>query len=244
MPGQAAQQGHPAIQGGSRPPAGPSIQESRASSRSVIGVGVAGALLTAAAIVGVVMMTGSASAPVTTRVAGVSTPSAVVQPSAIAPAMVPAPVGPAQAIAPATNFAPALPPVAAPATVGNIAQSFASVLGPAQAPQPSVSDQCQVEQPQQLAVQIYASNRGEVGNIVRFSVGSYVSPPIVVTRSPQIVTFPAPAGSRGSAQMMTEQRYPQGFTLDGIDGTDSEFGPASADHMRAVVNLRWTTPRC
>jgi hypothetical protein len=240
MPEQAAQQGHAALQGGGRPVAGPNIPKGRPSSRSnVIGVSVAGALLTAVAIAGVVMMTGSGSAPVTTQVAAVSAP----QMPAVAPAMVPASIAPAQAIAPITNFVPALPPVADPATTGNIAQSFASVLGPAQTPQPSASDQCGLRQSTQLALNVYASNSEEDGNRVRFIVGSYVSPVFTITRSPQIVTFPVPAGSRGSAQMVVEQQKARGATWDGIDGLDLEFGPTSLDHLRTVVNLHWM-PRC
>ena len=240
MPDQAVQQGHAALQGGGRASAGANIPKGRASSRSsVIGVSIAGALLTAAAIAGVIMMTGSGSAPVTTQVAAVSAP----QTAAVAPAMVPAAVAPVQAVAPATNFAPALPPVADPATTGNIAQSIASVLGPTQTPKPSASDQCRLGQPTQLALNVYASNSEEDGNRVRFIVGSYVSPVFTITRSPQIVTFPAPAGSRGSAQMFTEQRSAKGFTLDGINGLENEFVSTSKDLLRSVVNLHWT-PRC
>jgi hypothetical protein len=239
MPDQAVQQGHAAPQGGGRASAGANIPKGRASSRSnVIGVSIAGALLTAAAIAGVIMMTGSGSAPVTTQIAAVSAP----QTAAVAPAMVPA-AAPVQVVAPATNFAPALPPVADPATTGNIAQSIASVLGPTQTPKPSASDQCRLGQPTQLALNVYASNSEEDGNRVRFIVGSYVSPVFTITRSPQIVTFPAPAGSRGSAQMVVEQQKAWGATWDGIDGLDLEFGPTSQDHLRTVVNLHWT-PHC
>jgi hypothetical protein len=87
MPEQAALQGRAAFQGGSRASAGPRVPEGRTSSRSTA-VGVAGALLMAAAIAGVVMMTGPGSAP-----------------SAVAPT---------SAVALATNVAPALSPVAAP----------------------------------------------------------------------------------------------------------------------------------
>jgi hypothetical protein len=169
-----------------------------------------------------------ATGPAPTPVASAAAPVAAVAPaSVIAPATVPAVTAPAQA----------------PATAGDIAQTLARVLGPAPTSQPSASDQCEVGQAQQLAVELSASNSREVGNVVRFSVGSYVSPPIVVTRSPQVVTFPAPPGSRGSAQMMTEQRNSRGFTLDGINGLESEFGWTSGDLLRSVVNLHWT-PRC
>jgi hypothetical protein len=197
MPEQAAQQDRGAIQGGSRPSAGPNTDSSRGSSKSpLIGVGVAGALLTAAAIAGVVMMSGSGSAPINTQVATVSAPQL--------PAMSPAAV----------------------------------------APQSSASDQCQVGRPQQLALKLFASKPTEVGNTVRFTVGSYVSPPFVLTSSPQVVTFPAPPGSNGSAQMMTEQQSARGFTLSGVDGLDGKFGPVSDDHLRAIVNLHWPAPRC
>jgi hypothetical protein len=150
-------------------------------------------------------------------------------------------VAPASVIAPATFPAPVAAP--APAQAPAPATALARVLGPAQTPQPSASDQCELGQPQQLAVELSASNSGEVGNVVRFSVGSYVSPPIIVTRSPQVVTFPAPPGSRGSAQLVTEQRNSRGFALDGLNGLDSEFGATSKDLLRSVVNLHWT-PRC
>jgi hypothetical protein len=102
MPDQAAQQGQAALQGGSRPSAGPRIPERRTSSRSTV-IGVAGALLTAAAIAGVVMMTGPAPPP-----------SAVAPTPAVAPATVPAPFEPAKVTALAPNVAPVLSPVAAP----------------------------------------------------------------------------------------------------------------------------------
>jgi hypothetical protein len=195
----------------------------RSSSRStVIGVGIVGALLTALAVGGVIM----ASGPAPTPVASAAAPVAAVAPaSVIAPATVPAPVA-----------------AQAPATAGDIAQTLAR-LGPAQTPQPRASGQCEVGQPQRLAVEISASTPGEVGNVVRFSVGSYVSPPIIVRRIPQVVAFPAPPGSRGTAQMMTEQSNSQGFTLDGTNGLQSEFSATSTDLLRSVVNLHWT-PRC
>ncbi len=152
----------------------------------------------------------------------------------------PAPTPIASAAAPVAAVAPA--PVAAPATAGDIAQGLAR-LGPVPTPQPSASDQCEVARPQRLAVEIKASTPGEVGNVVRFSVGSYVSPPITVTRIPQVVAFPAPSGSRGTAQMITEQKNDQGFTLDGTNGLAAEFGSTSKDFLRSVVNLHWT-PRC
>jgi len=230
MSGVAAPEGQRTTQDIGRSSAKPiaASQPSGSSSRStIIGVGIVGALLTALAVGGVIMATGPAPTPV----ASAAAPVAAVAPASVtAPATVPAPVA-----------APA--PAQAPAAAGDIAQTLARVLGPAQTSQPSASDQCEVGQPQQLAVELSASNSREVGNVVRFSVGSYVSPPIVVTRSPQVVTFPAPPGSRGSAQMATEQRYSRGFTLDGIDGLDSEFGWTSGDLLRSVVNLHWT-PRC
>lgn len=226
MPGVAAPEGQRTTQDIGRSSAKPiaASQSSGSSSRStIIGVGIVGALLTALAVGGVIMATGPAPTPVASAAARVA---AVAPASVIAPATVPAPVA-----------------AQAPATAGDIAQTLARVLGPAQTSQPSASDQCEVGQPHQLAVELSASNSREVGNVVRFSVGSYVSPPIVVTRSPQVVTFPAPPGSRGSAQMVTEQRNPRGFTLDGINGLESEFTATSGDLLRSVVNLHWT-PRC
>jgi len=232
MSGVAAPEGQRTTQDIGRSSAKPiaASQPSGSSSRStIIGVGIVGALLTALAVGGVIMATGPAPTPVASTAAPVA---AVAPASVIAPATVPAPVA-----------APAPAPAPAPATAGDIAQTLARVLGLAPTSQPSASDQCEVGQPQQLAVELSASNSREVGNVVRFSVGSYVSPPIVVTRSPQVVTFPAPPGSRGSAQMTTEQRYSRGFALDGINGLDSEFGWTSGNLLRSVVNLHWT-PRC
>jgi hypothetical protein len=223
MPSQAAQLSHQAIHSGSV--AGSSFQQSRASSRSAV-IGVAGALATAAAIAGFVMMAGSAPAPVGAQVASVASEPA----STVAPAYIPAPA-PAQTIAPATNFAPP-----------NFAPALAPIAPP-QTQQPSASDQCRLGQPDQLALQISASSAEENGNRVRFIVGSYVSPVFTITRSPQTVTFPVPAGSRGAAQMVVEQQIAKGSTWDGIDGLDIEFGPTSRDHLRSVVNLHWT-PHC
>jgi hypothetical protein len=229
IPGQAAQeQGPAAIQSGSRPSAGPRIPLSRASSSTVIGVSVVGALLTAAAIAGVLMM-GSASAPVATQVAAISAPSAVAQTSAVAPAMVPAPVGPAlAAVAPPTDVAPALAPVA----------------DPAPAPPLNTPGQCKIGQLQQLAIYLYASERKEIGNVIHIHSGSYVSPPIVLTRSGQIVTFPAPPGSSDSARIIVEQSNTGGSTFDDeADGITAEF-ESTIDPHRDYVVLRWTTPRC
>lgn len=183
---------------------------------TVIGVGIVGALLTALAVGGVIMASGPAPTPIASTAASVA------------------------AVAPAPVIAPATVPVPAPATDSDIAQTLAR-LGPAQTPPPRAPDQCELGQ--QLAVELSATAPGEVGNVVRFSVGSYVSPPITVTRIPQVVTFPAPPGSRGTAQMMTEQRYSRGFTLDGTNGLQSEFTATSKDLLRSVVNLHWT-PRC
>jgi hypothetical protein len=216
VPEQATKQGHAAIQGGSRPSAGP-IPRSRASSRStIIGISVAGALLTAAAIAGVSMMTGSASAPVTTQVATVSAPSAVAQTSAVAPALIPAP-----AVAPA--FSPVAPPMPAP---------------PLNAP-----GQCRVGQLQQLALGLNATTKGELGNVLRIHSGSYVSPPIVLTKYIQTVTFPAPPGSTDSALIMIEQSKTTGSKFYDTDGITAEFNSTIDDH-RDYVTLRWDAPRC
>jgi hypothetical protein len=249
MPEQAAQQGHAAMQGSSRSSAGPRIPENRASSRSkVIGVSVAGVLLTAAAIAGVVMMTGSASAPVTTQVAAVSAPYAVAQ----TPAVAPAPVAPAQVIAPATNVAPALPPpLAAPApapapAISDIAQFFAGLARPAPAPALNAPGQCEVGQMQQLAITLFASRRADIGNVIRIHAGSYVSPPIVLTRSSQTVTFPVPPGSRGWTRIIVEQSKANG----GSTYEDDEANGITIEHegrinpYQDVDLIRWTTPRC
>lgn len=225
MSGQAAQQSFASVQISGDRAAGSSVSQARASSRSIV-VGVAGALATAATIAGFIMMSGSASVPANTLVASISSE----QISTVAPAYVPAP---AQLVAPAANFAAAPAPVAAP---------FAGA-SPVQTPQPGASDQCRIGQPEQLALQMSASNSKEVGNKVRFIVGSYVSPVFIITRSPQVVTFPVPAGSQGSAQMVVEQQNAWGATWDGVDGLDLVFGQASPDHLRSVVNLHWT-PHC
>jgi hypothetical protein len=238
MPQQAVQQGHAAIQGGR------ASSKSRASSRSsVIGVSVAGALLTAAAIAGVVMMTGSGSAPVTTQVAAVSAP----QTPAVAPAMVTAPVAPAQVAAPITNVAPTLAPVAAPMpapAVSVTTQPLARFAEPAPAPALNVPGQCRIGQLQQLSINLSATKRKEIGNVIRVHSGSYVSPPIVLTPSAQTVTFPAPPGSTDSARIIIEQSNTTGSTFDDeANGITVQFG-STIDAHRDIVVLRWATPRC
>jgi hypothetical protein len=214
MPEQAAQQGQAPIQGGSRPSAGPRTPQSRASSRSTV-VGIAGALLMAAAITSVVMMSGPASPP-----------SAVAPTSAVAPATVPAPFEPAQATALATNVAPALSPVV-----------------PTPAPPLNAPGQCKIGQLQQLALDISATKSIEVGNVIRIISGSYVSPPIVVTPSSQTVTFPAPPGSSGSARIIVEQKT-GGWTFEeNANGITAEV-ESRIDLHRDSLLLRWTTPRC
>ena len=227
MPEQAAQQGQAAIQGGSRPSAGPRIAESRASSRSTV-VGVAGALLMAAAIAGAVMMTGPAS-----------TPSAVVPTSAVAPATAPAPFEPAQATALATNVAPALSPVAAPTP----APAISDTTQPP-APPLNIPGQCKIGQAQQLAISLSATLRKEIGNVIRIHSGSYVSPPIVLTPSTQTVTFPAPPGSTNSARIIIEQKTVGGSTFDDqANGITVELETRIDSHRDSLL-LRWTTPRC
>ncbi len=195
MPQQAAQQGH----------AGTQPSKGRASSKlSIIGIGVAGALLTAAAIGGVVMMSGPASAP--TQVAAVSAPAAVA----------PAPT-----------------------------QSFAGLPGPAQtAPPLNAPGQCQIGQTQQLSINLSATKSSEVGNVIRVHSGSYVSPPIVLTRTAQTVTFPAPPGATNSARIMIEQSAIGGSTFDGEANGISVVFDSNIDAHRDFVLLRWSTPRC
>jgi hypothetical protein len=227
MPEQAAQQGHAAAQGGSRSSAGPRIPEGRASSRSTV-IGVAGALLTVAAIAGVVMMTGSASPP-----------SAVAPISAVAPATVPAPFEPAQATALATNVAPALSPVVAPTP----APAISDTTQPP-APPLNIPGQCKIGQAQQLAINLSATLRKEIGNVIRIHSGSYVSPPIVLTQSIQTVTFPAPPGSTDSARIIVEQKTVGGSTFeDEANGITVEF-ESTIDPHRDSLLLHWTTPRC
>jgi hypothetical protein len=148
-----------------------------------------------------------------------------------APPTVPAPVGPAQAVAPATNIAPALSPVAPPM--------------PAQpAPPLKAPGQCEIGQVQQLALNLSATERSEVGNVIRIHSGSYVSPPTVLTQSSQTVTFPAPPGSTDSARIIIEQKNTGGSTFDDdANGITTEV-ERRIDPHRDLLLLRWTTPRC
>jgi hypothetical protein len=219
MPEQAAQQGQSAAQGGARPPGGPGIPKGRASSKStIIGIGVVGTLLTAAAIAGAIMMLGSASSPVATQVAAVSAPAIVAQAPAVAPVYVPAPVQPVPTVAPVPDVAPA--------------------------PDLNAPGQCQVGQRQQLAITLYATQPNELGNVLRVHSGSYVSPPIVLTRTQQIVRFPAPPGATNSARIILEKSNSNlGSTFDDVDGVTSEYA-GEIDSLHYSVQLRWTTPRC
>jgi hypothetical protein len=227
MPEQAAQQGHAAIRGDRRPTAGPRISEG-ASSRSAV-VGIAGALLMVAAVAGVVI-TGSASPP-----------PAIAPTSAVAPATVSAALEPTQAAAPATDFAPTLSPIAAPAPAP---QSFPRFAEPAPAPPLNAPGQCEIGQVQQLALNLSATQRSEIGNIIRIHSGSYVSPPIVLTPSSQTVIFPAPPGSRDSARIIVEQETTGGSTFDDdANGITTEV-ERSIDPHRDLLLLRWTAPRC
>jgi hypothetical protein len=91
---------------------------------------------------------------------------------------------------------------------------------------------------------ISATKRMEVGNVIRIFSGSYVSPPIVVTRSVQTVTFPAPPGSNGSAQIIVEQRTTGGWTFEEeANGITTEVERQLDAHHDLIV-LRWSTPRC
>lgn len=214
----------------------------------MIGIGVAGVLLTAAAIGAVVTMSGSASVPVT-QVAAVSAPAVVAPapavapvapPAFVAPVAVAAPVAPPVA-APVTTIAPAVAPVTAPAP----AQSFAGLPGPAQtAPPLNVPGQCQIGQLQQLAINLSATKKSEVGNVIRVHSGSYVSPPIVLTRNAQTVTFPAPPGSSNSARIMIEQSTVGGSTFDDDANGITVVFDSNIDAHRDFVLLRWSTPRC
>jgi hypothetical protein len=241
MPEQSAQQGQAAVQGSSPPSAGPAIPKGRASSRStlassrssVLGVGIAGALVTVAAIAaGVMMMAGSAPAPVTTQVAAMSAPVAIAPSSTVAPVMVPAPVAPPPAVAPATNFAPPIAPVAAP-PIAPPAPQFQP------APPLKGPGQCELGQMQTLSMDISATKRMEVGNVIRIFSGSYVSPPILVTRTAQTVTFPAPPGSNGFARIIVEQKTTGGWTFDEeVNGISTEVERQMDAHHDLIV-LRW-----
>jgi hypothetical protein len=223
MPEHAAPQGRAATEGGNRPSARP-IPDRRASSKStVIGVGVVGAVLTAAMIAGTVLMTGSP----TTQVAMVSVPSAAAPPSVV-PVRPPAPV----TVAPAPDFVPLRPPVAAPPLALAIP-----------APAPNVPGQCRIGQLQQLTLGLSATLKKEFGNVIRIHSGSYVSEPIVLTKYIQTVTFPAPPGSTNSALIIVEQSKNTGSTFHDTDGIAAEFNSTIDDH-RDYLTLHWNTPRC
>jgi hypothetical protein len=218
MSGQAARQGYAA---------GAGVSKGRAKS-TIIGVGLA---LTVVALGGVMMMAGPEPSPVATQVAAVSAPSVVAQTPAIAPAVVAAPVQPAQAVAPVINVAPPPALVAAPPP--------AEPAPPLNAPRA-----CQIGQVQQLAMDISATQRREVGNVLRIFSGSYVSPPIVVTSSIQTVTFPAPPGSNGSATVIVEQKTGGGWTFETESNGVTAEVDRDIDSHRQFILLRWTTPRC
>lgn len=225
MSQQAAQQAT------SRSAAYAPAQRRGSSKLPMIGVGIAGALLTAAAIGSVALMSGSTSAPVGTQVAAVSAPAA------IAPAPVAAPDYVAPVAAPVAP-APVIAPVAAPAPV----QAFAGLVPtPQTAPALNVPDQCQVGQRQLLSIDLSATKKGQYGNVLRVYAGSYVSPPIVLTRNAQTVTFPAPSGSNGVAHIIIEQKTTGGWTFEeSSNGVTMETEYFPDDHHDAML-LRWPT---
>jgi hypothetical protein len=228
---QTAQQGHAAIQSNNGASAGPRLPQNRGSSRSMI-IGAAGVLITAAAIAGVVTITGSGSDPVNTQVATVSFPAVVAQPSA--PVVAPVPVAPPSAVT-----APAPAP-----SVTDIVQSFARLAPPAPAAAPALNDprQCQIGQSPQLALNIHAGERSQIGNRIRIRSGSYVSPWIVVTPNMQTVTFPAPPGA-GWGRIFSEQTKTIGGDIDEGEGVDSLEKEREIGAYGDSWIVRWT-PHC
>ncbi len=221
-------QGQAAVQGSHRPSAGPRAPERRGSSKLVIGV--AGALLTAAAISGAVMMMDSNTAPVTA-------PTVIAQTSTVAPAITaPAPVVTTQAVIP--NFAP---PVTAPPPAPQL--TFAPPPQPAPAPALNLPRQCELGQLQQLTMDVSATKRMEVGNVIVIHSGSYVSPPILITRSIQRVTFPAPPGSNGYARIFVEQKTTGGWTFQEEANGVAPDVERQVDSHHDIIALRWT-PSC
>lgn len=239
---EPAQQGRAVIQGAPRSSAG--TQRPTSSRSTIIGIGVVGTLLTAAAIAGAIMMSGSPSTPVNTQVAAVSAPAAaVVQ----APATAAAPVAPAYAPAPLVAPAPPSTP-AVPIDLDKMLSGFLARQNPAPAavPEPSAPDQCAVGggQRQELAVAVYAKNASEVGNLVRIHAGAYVSPPISLTRARQIVRFPTPPGSpMGWARIVLEKSTLAGSTFADVDGITGEVERMMNDHFTSIL-LHWPMPRC
>jgi hypothetical protein len=180
-------------------------------------------LLTAAAIGGFVM-TQSASPP-----------PAAPQISAMA-SVATAPVAAPTYAAP-TYVAPTIAPIVTPAAPPAVAFAPAPLANPQQA----TPDQCRVGQAQTLSLNISATLKGEAGNVVRIRSGSFVSPPILVTRNGQIVTIPVSPGS-SSVTVMGEQRQ-GGWTITPLDGAEL-INENHIDDHRDAFSYRLPTPRC
>jgi hypothetical protein len=225
MAGQTEQQrGYVAGKIGSQPSAQPQTpprNPSASSSSKSLMIGFAGVLLTAAAISGFVM-TQSASPPPAAPLISAMT-STVTAPVAQTPIYT-APTFAAPTTAPAIAT-PAAPP------------AFA---GPVAAPL-NIPDQCQVGQTRTLSLKIYATLKGEAGNVVRIHSGSYVSPPILVTDAGQIVTVPVSPGA-SSVTIVAEQRH-GGATIDAVDGAET-ISVTRIDDRNDAFAYRLPEPRC
>lgn len=193
------------------------------SSKSLI-IGFAGVLLTAAAIGGFAM-TQSASPP------------SVASPISAMTSVVTAPVAAAPTYAAPTYVAPTIAPIVAPAAPPAVAFAPAPLANPQQA----TPDQCRVGQTQTLSLNISATLKGEAGNVVLIRSGSFVSPPILVTRNGQIVTVPVSPGS-SSVTVMGEQRH-GGWTITPMDGAEL-INENHIDDHRDAFSYRLPTPRC
>jgi hypothetical protein len=229
MAGQTEQQrGYVAAQTGNQSsalaqtPKPPRSSSASSSSKSLI-IGFAGVLVTAAAIGGFVM-TQSASPP-----------PAAPQISAMA-SVATAPVAAPTYAAP-TYVAPTIAPIVTPAAPPAVAFAPAPLANPQQA----TPDQCRVGQAQILSLNISATLKGEAGNVVRIRSGSFVSPPILVTRNGQIATIPVSPGS-SSVTVMGEQRQ-GGWTITPLDGAEL-INENHIDDHRDAFSYRLPTPRC
>jgi hypothetical protein len=189
-------------------------------------IGFAGVVLTAAAIGGFVM-TQSASPPPATPPVSATTSTVTAPAAAISTYIAPTVAAP--------TFAA---PTAAPAIVTQAAP--AASAGPAPTPL-NIPDQCRVGQTRTLSLKIYASLKGEAGNVIRIHSGSYVSAPVLVTEGGQIVTVPVSPGS-GSVTIVAEQRY-GGATIDAVDGAEAINVTHIDDHNNSF-SYRLPTPPC
>jgi hypothetical protein len=230
MVGQAVQQqgyvaGQPSALAQTTPRSSstPSNPTTTSSSKPLI-IGFAGVLLTAAALGGFVMTQSASPPPVAPPVSAMTS-------------VVTAPVVAAPTYAAPTYVAPTIAPIVTPAAPPAVAFAPAPLANPQQA----TPDQCRVGQTQTLSLNISATLKGEAGNVVRIRSGSFVSPPILVTRNGQIVTVPVSPGS-SSVTVMGEQRQ-GGWTITPMDGAEL-INENHIDDHRDAFSYRLPTPRC